>query len=90
MFTCKHLRYIMSTRSVLQHYLYLPSKIFFVGVSQGRRLHESLNLAGVTSILLEVTETVHAFDQYFGVSRRFAPAAQTVTYDIERFLALMV
>ena len=63
---------------------------FFVNVSHGRRLHEALKLAGVTSIFLEVPEMVHAFDQGFGVSRRIAPGVQTITYDIERFLALMV
>jgi hypothetical protein len=40
-------------------------------------------------VYIEIPETVHGFDQYFGVSRRVAPAAQSATYDIERFLAVM-
>jgi len=62
---------------------------FAVDVSHGRRLHAVLQEAGVPSVLVELPDTVHAFDQYFGVSRRVAPAAQAATYDIERFLALM-
>jgi len=57
--------------------------------SQGRRLHLALRMAGVPSIYIEIPHAVHAFDQYFGVSRRIAPAAQSVTYDLERFLALL-
>jgi hypothetical protein len=30
------------------------------------------------------------FVMYFGVSSRVAPAAQTATYDLERFLAILV
>ena len=63
---------------------------FVINVSQGRRLHQALREAGATSIYIEIPETVHGFDQYFGVSRRIAPAAQSATYDIERFLALVV
>ncbi len=63
---------------------------FVVAVSQGRRLHQALLDAGATSIYIEFPGSVHGFDQYFGVSRRVAPAAQSATYDIERFLALMV
>jgi acetyl esterase/lipase len=63
---------------------------FVVDVSQGRRLHKALTEAGATSIYLELPGSVHGFDQYIGVSRRVAPAAQSATYDIERFLALMV
>jgi len=44
----------------------------------------------VPSVYIEFPRSVHGFDQYFGVSRRIAPAAQSATYDIERFLALMV
>jgi acetyl esterase/lipase len=61
---------------------------FVIDVSQGRRLHQALCEDGATSIYIEIPETVHGFDQYFGVSRRIAPAAQSATYDIERFLAL--
>lgn len=63
---------------------------FFVDSSHGRRLNKELCEVGVTSIYLEFPESVHGFDQYFGVSRRIAPAAQSASYDIERFLALMV
>ena len=63
---------------------------FVIDPSHGRRLHDALRKTGVTSIYLEFPDTVHGFDQYIGVSRRIAPAAQSATYDIERFLALMV
>lgn len=63
---------------------------FVVDASHGRRLHHALLEAGVTSIYMEFPDTVHGFDQYIGVSRRVAPAAQSATYYIERFLALMV
>ena len=63
---------------------------FFADVSHGRRLHQALCEAGATSVYIEIPQAVHGFDQYFGVSRRVAPAAQSATYDIERFLALMV
>ena len=63
---------------------------FAVNVSHARRLHEALQEAGVPSVYVEYPGAVHGFDQYFGVSRRVAPAAQAATHDIERFLALMV
>jgi acetyl esterase/lipase len=63
---------------------------FVVHATHGRRLHEALVRAGATSVYLEFPQSVHGFDQYLGVSRRIAPAAQSATYDIERFLALMV
>ena len=63
---------------------------FVIDSSHGRRLHKALSEAGATSVYIEIPDTVHSFDQYFGVSRRVAPAAQSATYDIERFLALMV
>ena len=63
---------------------------FAIEVSHGRRLHRILQSAGVESVYIEIPDTVHAFDQYFGVSRRIAPAAQMATNDIEQFLALMV
>lgn len=62
---------------------------FVVDISHGRRLHAALVEVGVPSVLVELPDTVHGFDQYVGVSRRVAPAAQAATYDIERFLALM-
>ena len=63
---------------------------FIVSVSHGQRLHQALRQAGVPSIYIELPDTVHAFDLYFGVSRRISPAAQAATYDIERFLTLLV
>ncbi len=63
---------------------------FFVDVSHGRKLHETLKKFGIPSVLIEIPETVHSFYQYFGISPRIAPGAQTIMYDIERFLALMV
>jgi acetyl esterase/lipase len=63
---------------------------FIVNVSHGRRLHQALREVGATSVYIEYPHTVHGFDQYFGVSRRVAPAAQAATDAIERFLALMV
>jgi acetyl esterase/lipase len=63
---------------------------FVVHVSHGRRLHQALCEAGVTSVYIEFPESVHGFDQYIGVTRRVAPAGQSATYDLERFLALMV
>jgi acetyl esterase/lipase len=63
---------------------------FVISTAQGRLLHEALQKAGAISVYIEFPDTVHAFDQYFGVSRRVAPAAQVASYDIENFLALMV
>lgn len=63
---------------------------FAIDVSHGMRLHRALQNAGVESVYIEFPDTVHGFDQYFGVSRRVAPAAQMATNDIEQFLALMV
>ncbi len=63
---------------------------FIINASQGRKLHHALQTANVPSVYVELPDTVHGFDQYFGVSRRVAPAAQVATNDIEQFLALMV
>ena len=63
---------------------------FVVDASHGRRLHQALCEAGAVSVYIEMPDSVHGFDQYIGVSRRVAPAAQSATYDLERFLALMV
>jgi acetyl esterase/lipase len=63
---------------------------FAIDVSHGRRLHRVLQEVGIPSVYVEIPGTVHGFDQYFGVSRRVAPAAQMATNDIEQFLALMV
>jgi acetyl esterase/lipase len=62
---------------------------FVVDCSHGRRLYQALCEARVPSVYIEFPDTVHAFNQYFGVSQRIAPAAQSATYHIERFLALM-
>jgi acetyl esterase/lipase len=63
---------------------------FVIDASQGRKLHHALQTANVPSVYIELPDTVHGFDQYFGVSSRIAPAAQVATNDIEQFLALMV
>lgn len=52
-----------------------------------RRLHHSLQAAGVTSILVEFPHTDHAFDL---VLPQVSPVAQAATYYLERFLALLV
>jgi acetyl esterase/lipase len=62
---------------------------FVVDASHSRRLHHALQTLDVPSVHVEFPDTVHGFDQYFGVSRRVAPAAQMATNDIEQFLALM-
>lgn len=62
---------------------------FVINPGHGRRLHAALQEAGATSVYVEIPETVHGFDQYFGVSRRIAPAVQAATQDVERFLTLM-
>ena len=63
---------------------------FVIDASHGRKLHHALQTQNITSVYVEMPDTVHGFDQYFGVSRRIAPAAQMATNDIEQFLALMV
>jgi acetyl esterase/lipase len=63
---------------------------FIIDAFHGRRLHQALCEKGVPSVYFEYPQTVHGFDQYFGVSRRISPSAQAATYEIERFLALMV
>jgi len=63
---------------------------FAIDVSHGRRLDSALQIENVESVYIEIPDTVHAFDQYFGVSPRVAPAAQMAANDIEQFLALMV
>ncbi len=63
---------------------------FAVDASQSRRLYTALQNAKVPSAFVEFPDTVHGFDQYFGVSCRVAPAAQMATNDIEQFLALLV
>lgn len=52
-----------------------------------RQLHQNLQQAGVTSILIEYPHTGHAFDL---ILPRVSPVAQSAIYEVERFLALMV
>jgi len=52
-----------------------------------RRLHRELQTAGVPVILVEFPHTEHAFDL---VLPQVSPVAQAATYDVERFLALLV
>ena len=68
---------------------FFGSEDFIIDAVHGRRLHKKLCVTGGTSLYVEYPRTVHAFDHYFGVSRRVAPAAQSAVYDIERFLALL-
>ena len=63
---------------------------FLIDASHGRRLHKALCGAGVRSVYIEYPQTIHGFDQYFGVSRRISPSAQVVTYEIEQFLSALV
>lgn len=50
------------------------------------RFNQALNEAGVPSLLVEFSNTEHAFDI---LSPKWSPATQAATYDVERFLALM-
>jgi acetyl esterase/lipase len=59
----------------------------FLLAPQVRRLHSDLRQAGVPAVLLELPHTDHAFDL---VLPRLSPLAQSATYDVERFLALLV
>ncbi len=52
-----------------------------------RRLQRELRGASATSILVEFPHTEHAFDL---VLPQVSPLAQAATYDVERFLALLV
>jgi acetyl esterase/lipase len=63
---------------------------FVIDTSHGRKLHEALCKSGSKSIYIEYPQTVHGFDQYFGVSRRVSPSAQAATFEIERFLNYLV
>jgi acetyl esterase/lipase len=55
-------------------------------VEQIKRLKRILHQEGVTAVYLELPNTDHAFDILFP---RISPAAQTATYYVERFLALV-
>jgi acetyl esterase/lipase len=63
---------------------------FIIDTSHGLRLDSALRKVGVPSVFIMFPQTTHGFDQYFGVSRRISPSSQVATYEIERFLALMV
>jgi acetyl esterase/lipase len=49
-------------------------------------LHAALRAAGAPSVELRLPRTDHAFDLFLP---EVSPAAQTVMYDVDRFLALM-
>lgn len=51
------------------------------------QLHRKLRAAGVPSILVEFPQTEHSFDLALPW---ISPAAQAATWDVERFLALML
>jgi acetyl esterase/lipase len=63
---------------------------FLIDANHGLRLDSALKKEGVPSVFIMYSQTTHGFDQYFGVSRRISPSSQAATYEIERFLALMV
>ena len=63
---------------------------FLINASHGQRLDSALKKVGVPSVFIMYPQTTHGFDQYFGVCRRISPSSQAATYEIERFLALMV
>ncbi|MEE8392096.1 MAG: alpha/beta hydrolase [Anaerolineae bacterium] len=52
-----------------------------------RKLHRKLVEAGVPSIYVEFPQTNHGFDL---IIPQTSPSAQAATYDVDRFLALMV
>ncbi len=55
-------------------------------VEQIKRLQRVMRQEGATAVYLELPDTDHAFDILFP---RISPAAQTATYYVERFLALV-
>ena len=57
-----------------------------VPVQQGRHLYRALRQAGVPAVYLELPWVDHVFDLFLP---RVSPSAQSVLYDIERFLGLM-
>jgi acetyl esterase/lipase len=59
----------------------------FFSPEQDARLYEALSQAGVKAVHIVYENTDHGFDL---VSARLSPPAQAVTYDVERFLALMI
>jgi acetyl esterase/lipase len=52
-----------------------------------RRLHAKLQQAGVPVVLVEFSHSEHAFDL---MVPQISPLAQASTYDVERFLAMLV
>ena len=57
-----------------------------IPAAQGRALHQGLLGLGCQSTLVELPLTVHGFDQYPGVSRRYAPAARRTTSELLAFV----
>jgi acetyl esterase/lipase len=52
-----------------------------------RRLHARLQEAGVPVVWVEFPHTEHAFDL---ITPQISPVAQAATYDVERFLAMLI
>lgn len=55
--------------------------------TMGRRLQRALAAAGVLALYIEIPDTDHGFDLFYP---QLAPAFQAATYDVERFLALLI
>jgi acetyl esterase/lipase len=51
------------------------------------RINQALETAGVSHILVEFPHTEHGFDLIFP---QISPVAQAATYDVERFLAMLI
>lgn len=60
---------------------------FYVSPTHGRRLHRALCEAGAKSIYVEYPTTDHGFD---ALAPALTPVGQSMTYDIEHFLAMLV
>jgi acetyl esterase/lipase len=52
-----------------------------------REMHQKLLEAGVPSVYVEFPQTNHGFDL---ILPRISPSAQAATYDVDRFLAVVV
>ncbi len=60
----------------------------FGGIARdARRLHHALQAHGVPSVYVEFPDTEHAFDL---APSKWSPPTQAATYDVDRFLALMI
>ncbi len=57
------------------------------GPEQGEALYRALRAVGVPAIYVRFPDTEHGFDLFFP---KWNPAYQSATYDVERFLALML